>query len=467
MKRAISLDVFRGYAIVTMILSGTIASGVLPAWMYHAQVGPRSNFTFDPTIYGITWVDLVFPFFLFAMGASFPFSIGSKIEKREHLWKIVRDILLRGMRLIFFAIFIQHMYPWVISSPQNTTSWLLSIGAFMLMFPMFMRIPVKMPSWQRILIEAMAYAVAIGLLLSIHYANGRTFSLSFSNIIILVLANMSVFGALIYLFTFNNRWLRLGVLPFIMAIFLGSPTENSWQKAVMNFTPAPWAYSFYYLKYLFIVIPGTIAGEYLKEWLFIRSDGDRNVSMYKWQTFYILLFSILLIVLNLYGLYTRNLLFNLFMTILLLAILFLLLKRTDVDTNAWFHFLVAGSYLLMLGLFFEAYEGGIRKDHSTYSYYFVTSGLAFIALLAFSIICDVYHCRRIMRPLEMVGKNPMIAYVAPNLVVMPLINLLGLSNFLDLLSSNAWLGFLRGVLLTTLSVLLAMLFTKLRWFWRT
>ena len=28
MKRAISLDVFRGYAIVTMVLSGTIASGV-------------------------------------------------------------------------------------------------------------------------------------------------------------------------------------------------------------------------------------------------------------------------------------------------------------------------------------------------------------------------------------------------------------------------------------------------------
>ena len=43
MKRAISLDVFRGYAIVTMVLSGTIASGVLPGWMYHAQMGPRKT----------------------------------------------------------------------------------------------------------------------------------------------------------------------------------------------------------------------------------------------------------------------------------------------------------------------------------------------------------------------------------------------------------------------------------------
>ncbi len=38
-KRAFS-DALRGYAIITMVLSGTIASGVLPGWMYHAQVGP-------------------------------------------------------------------------------------------------------------------------------------------------------------------------------------------------------------------------------------------------------------------------------------------------------------------------------------------------------------------------------------------------------------------------------------------
>lgn len=55
-KRAFSLDALRGYAIITMVLSGTIASGVLPGWMYHAQVGSRSNFAFDPSFYGITWV---------------------------------------------------------------------------------------------------------------------------------------------------------------------------------------------------------------------------------------------------------------------------------------------------------------------------------------------------------------------------------------------------------------------------
>ena len=52
--RASSLDALRGYAILTMVLSGSVAWGVLPGWMYHAQVGPRSNFVFDGSIYGIT-----------------------------------------------------------------------------------------------------------------------------------------------------------------------------------------------------------------------------------------------------------------------------------------------------------------------------------------------------------------------------------------------------------------------------
>lgn len=101
--RASSLDALRGYAILTMVLSGSIAWGVLPGWMYHAQVGPRSNFVFDGSIYGITWVDLVFPFFLFAMGAAFPFSIGNKYRKGSSRWKIVYDSVLRGFRLTFFC----------------------------------------------------------------------------------------------------------------------------------------------------------------------------------------------------------------------------------------------------------------------------------------------------------------------------------------------------------------------------
>lgn len=81
-QRALALDALRGYAIITMVLSATIISSILPGWMSHAQTPPPEHI-FNPEIPGITWVDLVFPFFLFAMGAAFPFSIGQTCRKRK------------------------------------------------------------------------------------------------------------------------------------------------------------------------------------------------------------------------------------------------------------------------------------------------------------------------------------------------------------------------------------------------
>lgn len=93
------------------------------------------------------------------------------------------------------------------------------------------------------------------------------------------------------------------------------------------------------------------------------------------------------------------------------------------NTGYWYKLFRAGTYLILLGLAFEAYEGGIRKDPSTYSYYFLASGLAFMAMIAFSIMCDIYSWSRLTRPLEYAGQNPMIAYVSTQLVVLPLLNL--------------------------------------------
>lgn len=464
-KRAFSLDALRGYAILTMVLSGTVASGILPGWMYHAQLPPPTN-QFNPAVFGITWVDLVFPFFLFAMGAAFPFSIGKKIYKGVSKLKLVGDALLRGVQLTFFAIYIQHIYPWIVSSPQDITAWCVSLGGFILMFPMFMRLPLKMPEWGHIAVKTGAYVAGIILLLTLNYANDRHFSLGFSNIIILVLANMAVFGSLIYIATAKNRLARLAVLPFIMAVFLGSTTDGSWVKEVFNYSPFPWMYKFYYLKYLFIVIPGSIAGEYLLEWM--KQEQTQAGCSDKRLSVYLLGISLGLIVCNLICLYSRWLVANVILSGVLLTVGLWLLRRVKTDNALLWHKLFrAGAYMLMLGLFFEAYEGGIRKDHSTYSYYFTTSGLAFMALLFFNIICDYYKWLRGTKFLVMSGQNPMIAYVATNLFVMPLLNVLGIASFLSLLTGNAWLGFLKGGILTSLAMLTAMFFTKIKWFWRT
>lgn len=467
-QRAYALDALRGYAILTMVLSATVAPGILPGWMYHTQTPPPEHI-YNPSLSGLSWVDLVFPFFLFAMGAAFPFSLGKRLEKGEKALRLIADALLRGLQLTFFAIFIEHFYPYVLSSPQNPRAWGLALLAFALLFPMFMRIPLKMPSWAHTMVKISAYLLAFWLMVSVDYAGGATWSLYSSNIIILLLANMAAFGSILYILTKKNRLARLAVLSCLMGVLLSASVNGSWAKAVFDFSPFPWMYKFTYLKYLFIVIPGSFAGEYLLTWMKERSAAtDRRHNDDMKLSVWLLLLTVGLIVSNLCFLYARMLVVNLLVTsVLLLTGYFLLKKKGSNDRRLWRQFFYAGAYLLILGLCFEAYEGGIKKDPPSYSYYFVTSGLAFMALLAFNIICDFYGYVRGTKFLIMSGQNPMIAYVAGDLFIMPIFGLLGITPLLKYLCLNPGLGFLRGVLLTVLSMLITMFFTRIKWFWRT
>lgn len=466
-QRASALDAFRGYAILTMVLSGTIAYGILPGWMYHAQVPPPLH-KFDPTIFGITWVDLVFPFFLFAMGAAFPFSVGRKLNEPNGIRNAVGQSFIRGAQLAFFAIYIQHLHPWIISEPQNVKAWLITIFSFALMFPMFMRLPSSFSKTIRYIVKVAAYAIGILLLLTVSYANNRTFSLAHSDIIIIVLANMAIFGSLVYILTYRNRLARIAILPFIMAVFLGSSNESSWIHWLYNYTPAAWFYKFYYLKYLFIIIPGTLAGEYLYDWIISGKANQEDKRDEKRLALILIGLTVGLVFINLVGLYSRMLILNLTITsVILIFGLVILRKGSGSYTQLWKKLFESGAYLLLLGLFFEAYEGGIRKDHSTYSYYFVTSGLAFMSLIFFSVVCDFFQKSRFFRFLVMSGQNPMIAYVASAMLIMPLLSLLGIADLLAFFNSNPWLGFLKGLMITTLVTLVTMFFTRIKWFWRT
>lgn len=467
-NRALALDALRGYAIITMVLSATIVSYILPGWMSHAQTPPPDH-VFNPMLPGITWVDLVFPSFLFAMGAAFPFSIGKRAEKGEKRLRLIYEALKRGVQLTFFAIFIQHFYPYVLSSPQDLRSWLLAILCFIILFPMFMRIPLKMPEWVHTLIKVAAYGIAVVLLLTTSYAEGRTFSLHFSNVIILLLANMAIFGSILYIFTIHHRRIRLGILLILMAVFLGSTVEGSWTQLLFDYTPLSWMYRFDYLKYLFIVILGSMAGEYLMEWMNHRQEADDSThKVYRKLSLCLIPLTLLIIIVNLYGLYMRLLVVNLFATAILLLIgLYMLRKPASGIALLWKKLFAAGAYLLLLGLCFEPFQGGIKKDPATFSYFFVTSGLAFMSLVFLSIVCDYYRCVKSTRFLVMSGQNPMVAYVVGDLFIMPVVNLLGISSLLSYFQQNAFMGFLQGVILTGLSVLATIFFTKIKWFWRT
>jgi predicted acyltransferase len=128
---------------------------------------------------------------------------------------------------------------------------------------------------------------------------------------------------------------------------------------------------------------------------------------------------------------------------------------------------LAGAYLLVLGLSFESFEGGIKKDPSTYSYYFVCSGLAFIMLLAFEGLRDLRFVSRAVSFLSVQGQNPMVAYVAGSLLLLPLMTITRIKPYWDSLNQNAWMGFAKGVVFTGIVSLITYFFVTRRWFWRT
>lgn len=463
-RRAYSLDALRGYAILTMVLSATVAGGILPGWMYHAQTPPPTH-EFNPLVPGLTWVDLVFPFFLFAMGAAFPFSIKKRREKGESRLRLVIDAVLRGFQLAFFAIFIQHFYPYMLSSPQDLRSWLLAILCFAVLFPMFMRLPWNMPQWAHVAVKVGAYAIAVVMLAVTDYAAGA-FNLYTINIIILLLANMAVFGSIVYIFTMDNWLARIVVMAILLGITLGGDIAGSWTKAVFDYSPLPWLYKFDYLKYLFIVLPGSMAGDYLLQCM--RSDNAGGRETGRWRAWVCMMLALTIIVSNLVCLYGRHLVANIVISLILLLVMKLVLLRPVGSARLWTRLLELGAALLLIGLCFEPYQGGIKKDYATISYFFVTSGLACMALIVFHVICDYFKYRRSTAFLVMSGQNPMVAYVAGDLLIMPVLNLCGvLAPFMALMGTSPWLGFLQGVVLTTLSLLVTMFFTRIKWYWRT
>lgn len=435
MNRSNGLDALRGFAILAMVLSSSIAFGILPAWMYHAQTPPPSH-QFDPSLPGLTWVDLVFPFFLFSMGAAIPLAL----RKKTSTLKVGAHILQRYLLLVFFAIFTLH-------ARMAGEQWLMIISFVLLCF-MFIRTESR---WM-LLFKLAAFAAGILFL----YLQPR-FDINKSDIIIIVLANMAFFGSALWWLTRRHPLVRVGILPVIAAVFFA----EGWAREVYNWSPIPWMYQFYYLKYLFIIIPGTFAGE----WLQIPVPEEMSADKRRWMT--MAGGVLLLVLLNLTGLQERWQLLNLVWSVAIGTWMLVLAGKMQTPVIVWKHFIHAGVYLLWLGLVFDSTQGGIKKDPSNYSYYFVTSGLAFLALTGLCIMERYGRGTGMIRYLAANGKNPMVAYVAGNLLLLPVLKLTGAIGIFSAMEGNVWLGVLRGLLFTGIVSLITIYFVNRKWYWKT
>ena len=94
-RRVASIDVFRGLTMMVMIFVNEL-SGVqgLPWWTYHAHAQQDV----------MTYVDMVFPFFLFIVGMSMPLAIERRLELNPSQPALWRHIALRALSLIVLGL---------------------------------------------------------------------------------------------------------------------------------------------------------------------------------------------------------------------------------------------------------------------------------------------------------------------------------------------------------------------------
>lgn len=468
-RRALSLDALRGFAILTMVLSGVIPHGILPNWMYHAQTPPPTH-QFDASIPGITWVDLVFPFFIFAMGAAFPLAMGRRIEKGIPQWKICLQILERGFLLAAFAVFSSHIRPYSLNPSPNTLTWILAMFGFALLFPMYARLPGKWSAVLRWGIRLGGWGAAALFMYLWQRPDGTGFSLKQRDIIIVILTNVAVFGSFAWLITRKNLLWRLGIIAVIVAL-RHSTKEAGWIHIMWNYSPSwlSWIYGMGMISYLCVAIPGSILGDMLLHWT--KSTVEERKEATGWSNGRLIAMVLLLLVIGLVilsGLQARWVFTATLLTAALCVIGWKVFSNPTGDTESLLKtFFGWGTFWLFLGLMLEPYEGGIKKDPNTLSYFFVTAGLAVFMVIIFMILIDILGKKKWFSILIDNGQNPMIAYMGNSNFILPLMNLTMLGGVIDRMTPGPWLGTLRGMFVTLLVALMVCFFTRRKIFWRT
>lgn len=93
--RVVSVDIFRGLVMALMIFVNELASvRGLPWWNYHMKAN----------IDAMTYVDMVYPAFLFIVGMAIPLAVRARLKKDASIPKLWLHVLLRSFSLIVMGL---------------------------------------------------------------------------------------------------------------------------------------------------------------------------------------------------------------------------------------------------------------------------------------------------------------------------------------------------------------------------
>ena len=464
-QRYLSLDFLRGLTIFGMVFSAILPYGVLPGWMYHIQNPPPLH-ELDMSRAGIGWVDLVFPVFIFCMGAAIPFAWRGKIEKAGASGctrSFLKETFVRFLMLWLFSylyVFLNFSNNTVNGMPlEGIGPQLCTILGFALLFPVYMVLKRERGrSWIRI-----GGVLAAGLLITAgHYYFGEVINVQRRGIIIFLLAFLYLFGALLWYFTRDKLYCRVAVFGLILAFTLASQYAG-WPASAYANPDLRWWFNIEYIYFLLLLLPATFAGDLLYKK--IASGGDIYGELRGRTVHLVFPLLLALVVWLCYAFYMRLYWTNLIVSGSMLLLLWYLIKTGLPQYKVLF---ATAAYLLVCGLIIEPVGGRIRKVPCTIQYCLATCAVSILLLMVSDYVCKYIPGSLLVKIFSGAGKNPLMSYIAFDNLVIPALKLTGLIVLYRAAypADMPLLGLLRAALAVLFTMWLVSLFTRRKIFWK-
>jgi heparan-alpha-glucosaminide N-acetyltransferase len=347
--RLCSLDAFRGIVIAVMVFVNYLA-GVrdIPAWAKHAPD--------DADAY--TFVDVVFPAFLFIVGVAIPLALSKRLARGDSMRQLVTRIFARSASLIFVGVIMvnQSAYSAAASGMSKNLWFLMAMLAIIVLWSAY---PGGRNDGRRKWDIALRIAAGVTLAALLFVFRGKNAA---GDIVWLQTSWWGILGligwaylvsSLAYLACRGNSAALMGVLGLMLALYIGGR-----HGALDWLGPARE-----------VINVGQIFGSIAASVMIGMIVGNRFVAAP---------------------------------------------SHSHWRANARF-MLVFGIALYIAGTLLRPLHG-INKIAATESYALVTGGICCLCFLAVFLVMDVWNARRWAAPLIPVGENALLAYVLPGVV---------------------------------------------------
>jgi len=375
--RITSIDALRGFVMFMMIFVNDLAGAgkIVPDWMVHFSDRHQ------PGESGMTFVDLVFPAFLFIVGMSIPLALGARRAKGEPAWKILGHVALRTIALLSIGILMVHETPDTAALGWSGNWWCVlmyasAIAAFCRISPPAAIPKSQWPAWQMAnrAVRLIGIATLVWLAFAFRGSNGeRIITLSPLALSTRWYGILGLIGwaylvtSLVYLLCDTNRTAILGCMALLMCLFIADRKgafEGFWLKNIVGIGETLGS------------LPAISVGALLLGSMLTRANSAD--------------------------------------------------LKTRSSFTFWFIAGCAGAALLLN----PAY--GISKNSATPSWCLWSSAITAALWYGFYLICDVRSVKAISRPLSLAGQNVLLAYLLSEM--MP--------GLLEALHLGSWYGHL-------------------------